>query len=95
MTLVVRVVNRVQFGSFNVGVCVLKLAFITKQQRQGVMNPDQFTSPAERGRDSEGHLEKVNGFLFLSLAITYLAKNAVRLVAAIMFSALREETGRL
>ena len=77
-TQVVRVVDHAQLGLFDLGVCLVKLVFVAKQYRQGVMNPKLFTIPVESGYDSKGRIEMVNRLLPLALGAIYLAKNPMR-----------------
>jgi len=42
-----------------------------------MMDPEQLVVPVERGRDSKGYLEMVNGLLCFTLGTVYLAKNSM------------------
>ena len=76
-TEVIQVVVRAGVGAFDVIVCVVESAFVQEQSRQAIMNPKQLVVPAERGGDSESHLE-MSRLLPLALGFIYVAKNMMR-----------------
>ena len=58
------------------------------------MNPKQLTDHVERGCNSEGYLEMVNGLLILALGVVYISKNTVNETDPKLIVFLREETDR-
>ena len=78
MTHVVRTVDCVQLGTFDERICVIKLAFIAKNLRQGIKSPKQLAVPVERRRDSEDYLEMVNSLLYFALGPIYLTESTMR-----------------
>ena len=71
------VVDHVQLGAFDVSLCVVELAFPSKQLRQGVVNPERMIAQIEKGCNFEGYLEMVGGLLLVVLETIYVAKNSV------------------
>ena len=48
--------------------------------------------PTERGRNSDGFLEMMNGLLFVPLGVIYPAENTMRLADPVLIAFLRDET---
>jgi len=82
----------VQLGAFDVSICIIKPTSVEKKPRQGIINPKQVVVPVERGRNSKGHLEMVDGLLSLALGSVYISENTMRFVDAILLACLWEET---
>lgn len=82
-----------RLGVFEVSLRIDELALPRKNLRQPVVNPKQWISPAERGRDPECYLEVVNLFLRLALIIPYFSGNTMNSAGYEKFTMVRKKTG--
>ena len=87
-------VDRVRLGVFNVSMRIVEPAFLGKQIRQRVTDPEQLVMPVERGCDSKGCLEMVNGLRCLTLGIIYVTKGTMTMADQILFIFFGEEIDR-
>lgn len=85
-------IRRVRLGAFDVNICIIESASVEKKPRQGIINPKQAVVPIERGRDSKGHFEMVDGLLSLALGSVNFSENTMRFADAILLACLWEET---
>ena len=90
-TKAVRVVNRIQFSLFDVGLCIVKLVYVVKQPRQGVVNPEKLTMPVEGGCNSDDRFGMLNGLLSVTLGSMYKTEKAMRIADPIRSALVQRE----